>query len=187
MATTPINIPIGIAAPPRELRFRRTPLTMYTNGPSSFGDPTELWTPIFRGRFSEHDFLGYFEARPELADAMKAAQGGSHTTGHAVVGYARIQVLVLEAHGVADLADDLTLQPLAIRTEDPAALYLVFNATDGVYASPDPMPKDVAEEFMLAFRKRFEAQGFYATANGCHIPAAELVLELQEEGSGGLK
>ena len=43
-----------IIEPGRDLRFRRTTLEDAT---------TEVWMPIFKGRTSDHDFLGYYQAR----------------------------------------------------------------------------------------------------------------------------
>ena len=76
-----------IVNPDRELRFRRTPLV---------DAAAEVWMPVFRGRQSEHDFLGYYQARPELADAREEAENGKHRSGHEVVAYARVRIEVLE-------------------------------------------------------------------------------------------
>jgi hypothetical protein len=56
--------------------------------------------------------------------------------------------------------------------------FLVFNRTDGVYASPDPMTRAEAERFITAFLARFEPQGYYASAEG-RIPVADVRLVLE--------
>lgn len=60
------------------------------------------------------------------------------------------------------------------------ARFLVFNATDEVFATPEPMTKEEALAFMVSFRERFKAQGYYASVDG-RIPISELELELMEE------
>jgi hypothetical protein len=54
-------------------------------------------------------------------------------------------------------------------------LFFIFNETDGLYAHPEPMTRAEADEFMVAFRQRFERQGYYASVSG-RIPLAELRL-----------
>ena len=57
--------------------------------------------------------------------------------------------------------------------------YFVFNATDQIFAAPESMTKAEAEAFMVSFRERFRAQGYYASVEG-RIPVSELELELVE-------
>lgn len=79
-----------------ELRFRKTALGDATDDTlaGQIGCSADLWTPVFQGRLSAHCFLGYYEARPALADAKIAAESGRYTTGHEVVGYAKITITV---------------------------------------------------------------------------------------------
>jgi hypothetical protein len=60
--------------------------------------------------------------------------------------------------------------------------YHVFNATDGVYATPRALTWKSANRFINEFRKRFEPQGFYASVHG-RIPISEvnLVIKPAEE------
>jgi hypothetical protein len=55
-------------------------------------------------------------------------------------------------------------------------LYYVFNETDGILAHPEPMTRAEADQFMIQFRERFAAQGYYASSRG-RIPIAELRLK----------
>jgi hypothetical protein len=55
--------------------------------------------------------------------------------------------------------------------------FLVFNGTDGFYASPESFSFDEAIEFVRDFPKRFEAQGYYSS-NAGRIPANAVVLEI---------
>jgi hypothetical protein len=86
--------------PARELRFRRTALAE---------GAAEVWMPIFRGRQSEHDFLGYYQARPTFEEAQQAAESGCYATGHELVGYARVRV---EALQVVDLEPKAPEEPV---------------------------------------------------------------------------
>lgn len=59
--------------------------------------------------------------------------------------------------------------------------YGLFNATDGVYASPDSFKtRREARAFARAFRKRFERQGYYLTAERERIPVEAVELEIIE-------
>jgi hypothetical protein len=86
-----------IINPGREIRFRRTALAE---------GATEVWVPIFRGRQGDHEFLGYYEARPVFGECQEATTADGHASGHALTGFAKIRVEVLE------------LEP-APATEDP--------------------------------------------------------------------
>ena len=55
--------------------------------------------------------------------------------------------------------------------------FIVFNDTDGVPTPPYVLSFDEAIEFITAFPKRFEAQGYYSSNNG-RIPANEVTLEI---------
>ena len=58
--------------------------------------------------------------------------------------------------------------------------YRVFNATDGVYASPDVFDTAGAEEFCSQFRRKFKMiQGYYKTADGERIDPADVKLVLE--------
>ena len=59
--------------------------------------------------------------------------------------------------------------------------FLVLNETDGVLAHPDPMTRAECDAFMEAFRRRFDAQGYYAGVEG-RIPVSELRLKRIPEG-----
>jgi hypothetical protein len=61
----------------------------------------------------------------------------------------------------------------------PEPMYIVFNKTDEVYASPDTMTRAEAEAFVKGFRERFRAQGYYKSCAG-RIPVDSLELEIQE-------
>jgi hypothetical protein len=55
--------------------------------------------------------------------------------------------------------------------------FIVFNDTDGIPAFPEVLSFDKAIEFITAFPKRFEAQGYYSSNNG-RIPANEVELQI---------
>ncbi len=62
--------------------------------------------------------------------------------------------------------------------------FKVFNATDGIFASPGSFKtRDQAERFMIRFRSRFRLSG-YRTSAGHRISAAEIQLEITESESG---
>lgn len=54
-------------------------------------------------------------------------------------------------------------------------LYYVWNDTDRVLAYPEPMTRAECDAWMIAFRKRFAQQGYYASTRG-RIPVSELRL-----------
>lgn len=59
--------------------------------------------------------------------------------------------------------------------------FLVFNGTDGVYASADEFKtKEEAEQFIKEFPKRYERQGYYRTSLWEKIDAKEVLLKIQE-------
>lgn len=58
--------------------------------------------------------------------------------------------------------------------------YLVFNATDGIYASPKIMTKEEAELFIQNFRANYVEQGYYFTVTGDRIPPEEVELVMEE-------
>jgi hypothetical protein len=58
--------------------------------------------------------------------------------------------------------------------------YLVFNATDGVYASPDIFTRPEAEAFIAEFREWFTQPGYYKTSEGKYIRPAQIDLQLEE-------
>jgi hypothetical protein len=58
--------------------------------------------------------------------------------------------------------------------------FLVFNKTDGIYASPNEFTKEEAEQFIKNFPKRFEFQGYYLTSNQERINPNLVELEIQE-------
>jgi hypothetical protein len=56
--------------------------------------------------------------------------------------------------------------------------FLVFNATDGFYASPDRMTKEEAETFIKQFPERYRAQGYYRTGRWEKIRPEDVELEI---------
>jgi len=61
------------------------------------------------------------------------------------------------------------------------ARYLVFNHTDGVYASPKAMTLKQATQFIKELRERYQKQGYYSSCAG-RIPIADLKLEIERHG-----
>jgi len=58
--------------------------------------------------------------------------------------------------------------------------FLIFNATDGLYAHPDPFAtREEAERFATEIRQRFDRHGYYASCEG-RIPVSELKLTTEE-------
>jgi hypothetical protein len=51
--------------------------------------------------------------------------------------------------------------------------YLIYNATDNVYAYPDPVTRAEALRIIRALRAAYKRQGYYASVAG-HIPVAAL-------------
>ncbi len=59
-------------------------------------------------------------------------------------------------------------------------MFLLWNETDQVYASPEAFNTEKeAEAYALAFRKRYAAQGYYKTAGGERISPDEVELVIQ--------
>ena len=59
-------------------------------------------------------------------------------------------------------------------------MYLLWNETDQVYASPEEFKTEgEAQEYARELRKRYAAQGYYKTASGDRISPedVELVVE----------
>jgi hypothetical protein len=81
----------AVIEPTREIRFRRTPLMEAT---------TEVWMPIFRSTAGDHEFLGYYQARPDLEECKRNTVQGTHGTGHRVTGYAKVRVEVTQVVGL---------------------------------------------------------------------------------------
>jgi hypothetical protein len=61
----------------------------------------------------------------------------------------------------------------------PGDSWIVFNKTDGFYASPETFTREEAEKFVEDFPKRFEKQGYYLTGNRERIKPEEVVLDIQ--------
>jgi len=59
--------------------------------------------------------------------------------------------------------------------------YRVFNATDGIYASPEVMSKAEAEEFIANFKETFRKLGYYLTATGLAISPDEVELAIEQD------
>jgi len=96
-----------IIEPGREIRFRRTVLVE---------GATEVWVPIFKGRQSAHEFLGYYQARPTLEECQASTTRGNHTTDHQVTGYAKVRV---EALQVVDIEPKAPEEPVDDDEEVP--------------------------------------------------------------------
>ncbi len=64
-----------------------------------------------------------------------------------------------------------------------APVYMVFNATDGIPASPNWMTWTQAEAFARSFPKRFATQGYYATSRRNRISPEEVVLLILDKQS----
>lgn len=56
--------------------------------------------------------------------------------------------------------------------------YGVFNHTDGIWASSDPMTLDEAEDFSRDFPLRYAKQGYYLTSSWKRIPPEDVELEI---------
>jgi hypothetical protein len=87
-----------IIEPGREIRFRRTALVE---------GATEVWVPIFKGRQSAHEFLGYYQARPTLEECKETTAFGDHADGHVATGFAKVRVEVLETAPVIRADDEV--------------------------------------------------------------------------------
>lgn len=56
-------------------------------------------------------------------------------------------------------------------------MFLLWNETDQVYASPDEFKTEAdAMEYAAKFRRRFAAQGYYLTADGLRISPEDVEL-----------
>jgi len=55
--------------------------------------------------------------------------------------------------------------------------FLLWNATDGIFASPENFATRAdAEAFAVKFRKRFDRQGFYRDIRGQHLDPQDVIL-----------
>lgn len=67
-------------------------------------------------------------------------------------------------------------------------MFGLWNETDGVYAAPDSFTtRRAMRAYARRFRQRFEAQGYYLTADGRRIPVRALelvVIELDGPDTG---
>lgn len=59
---------------------------------------------------------------------------------------------------------------------------VVFNATDGVFATPETFTPEEAKQFVEDFPKRYERQGYYRTANGNKLDPTLVKLVILNEG-----
>ena len=65
--------------------------------------------------------------------------------------------------------------------------FRVFNATDGIPATPGSFrTREEAEQFIARFRARFELNGYF-TSNCERIPASEIRLEITGKESKATK
>lgn len=58
--------------------------------------------------------------------------------------------------------------------------FLVYNDTDGVFASPSSMSLEEAYWFVKDFPKKYQGQGYYLTADGFRINPEDVVLVILE-------
>jgi hypothetical protein len=63
--------------------------------------------------------------------------------------------------------------------------HLVFNVTDGFFASPDEMTREEAYQFIKKFPERFKFQGYYKDSNGQRIPPEDVVLKIIQSNKVG--
>lgn len=80
-----------------------------------------------------------------------------------------------------------TGEPTEFAAEEASATtereYLVFNATDGIPASPELMTWKEAEAFCREFPERFRAQGHCFTSRRNRIPPEEVVLLILDDNT----
>ena len=57
--------------------------------------------------------------------------------------------------------------------------YIVFNHTDGIFASPDQMTKKEAEKFVREFPLGYKNQGYYRTSKREMINPEDVKLEIR--------
>lgn len=62
---------------------------------------------------------------------------------------------------------------------------LVWNATDGIYASPEYMTDADADKFINEFPKRFAHQGYYLTSKWERIDPSQVVLQKHIDDDDG--
>lgn len=63
-------------------------------------------------------------------------------------------------------------------------MYLLFNETDQVYASPKMFKSEAdAQVFAVSFRESFAAQGYYRTVRGERIAPSKIVLRVEPAGN----
>lgn len=92
-----------------------------------------------------------------------------------------LEASLLEQDFITDLVDHSS-QPLYAKGGNITPGYKVFNYTDDIYASPDTFrTKKEAKEFIAAFRKRFDTQGYYRDNRGRKLKPAEIDLEIIPE------
>jgi len=106
------------------------------------------------------------EAETE-ADARETAQDHLTRKGHGDMTHIRaVEEYTVQAEGSSE-GGQMTKR------------FRVFNETDGLYAHPRTLSEKEAARFIEEFRQRFERQGYYLTARGERIPAAEVRLVLK--------
>lgn len=55
-------------------------------------------------------------------------------------------------------------------------LFIVFNETDGIPVTHEPVSSDVADEIIKTFPDRFRHQGYYLTSGRVRIDPKQVVL-----------
>jgi hypothetical protein len=58
--------------------------------------------------------------------------------------------------------------------------YVVFNNTDGFYASPEEFTLKAAKQFVIDFPKRYTAQGYYRDGRGRRIRPEDVELLIEK-------
>lgn len=56
--------------------------------------------------------------------------------------------------------------------------YAVFNETDGIFVTHEPVSYEQAKEIVREFPNRFKQQGYYLTATQERIPADQVLLTI---------
>jgi hypothetical protein len=139
-----------------------------------------IWMTLGTGEVEEDNWYGFAFYTPEMDCDSYPIHTDVPTRSRDVKSIADGLAKAIDA--VPDLAT-ATAANLAEcgLTPEPTDRYLVFNATDGIYASPEAMTKAEAEQFIASFKERFRQQGYYKTAMGQRIPVDAVEFELEPE------
>ena len=105
-----------------ETRFRRVALE---------GGKLTVVCPVRRSASGDHQFLSYWDARALLADAIAAADAAGDTR-HRVVGYAEVEMQVVDFRPVAAAASEKGFVPDELIEAREAAAVLEQSTTEVV-------------------------------------------------------